>query len=92
MDTSLERTTAAFACAIVCGWYGFSFFFDDPNPKVPLLAGIIAGFGGSWAVMKIWSIICRAVLREDAGRSKPPPVHDSTEARYLPGVPDRESR
>lgn len=86
-----EDPWPAFLCALFCAWPAFWFFFDDPNPKVPFLAALIAGLGGSWLLLKAWRIIAQAMLREDAGRSKPPPVHDSSAGRYLPREPDPES-
>lgn len=69
---TIERATAAFACAIVCGWPGFAFFATDANPKVPLLGGLITGFGGSWILMKGWDwIIWRAENPSPVRPTKP---------------------
>jgi hypothetical protein len=37
-----------FGLAVAFGLFGFWLVSDDPNPKVPLLNGMIFGFGGSW--------------------------------------------
>ena len=80
----IEDPWPAFLCALFCAWPAFWFFFDDPNPKVPFLAALIAGVSGSWVMLNVWRVIVRVVLREDAGPSVPPQVHDLAEARYLP--------
>ena len=43
-------------CAISCviGCFAFYFLADDPNPKVPLFGGLIAGGLGGWGVMYLY--------------------------------------
>ncbi len=50
---SLRRTTWAFILAVLFSIPAFWFFFDEPNPKVPLLWGFATGMFGSWLVLKI---------------------------------------
>jgi hypothetical protein len=43
---------------MACGFGCAAFLALSPypeNPKVPLLGGLIAGFGGSWAVSFLWA-------------------------------------
>ena len=43
-------------CALAC-IYGCTIYvllMDDPNPKVPLFAALIAGFGGCWLTMFLY--------------------------------------
>jgi hypothetical protein len=45
-----------FLAALVCGVIGFALVSNDPNPKVPLVSGLIFGFGGSWlfSFLTVW--------------------------------------
>lgn len=49
----MQRFGMAIQCAISCviGCFAFWAFSPDPNPKVPLFAGLLFGFGGGWLVM-----------------------------------------
>lgn len=54
---SRSDTVLAAKCliAIVLGLIGFSIFYveNDSNPKVPLLAALIFGFGGQWLLWRL---------------------------------------
>jgi len=43
-------------CAMTCafGFLGFWWAFDEPNTAARTLAALIAGFGGTWLVMKLY--------------------------------------
>ena len=48
-----QNIAMAVQCAVSAA-IGCAFFWlvqDDPNPKVPLVAGLAGGFGGGWLVM-----------------------------------------
>jgi len=49
----MKEATRSFCLAIIFAIPAFWFCFDEPNPKVPLLAGAFAGFGGVWLVNRL---------------------------------------
>lgn len=44
-------------CAVSCVVGGCIYYilWPDPNPKVPLFGGLIAGFAAAWALTFLWS-------------------------------------
>lgn len=58
-----------FVFATACGCLAFwsAWIPNDPNPKVPLLLGLVAGHGGLWLAVKLWALAtggisaCRSV-------------------------------
>jgi len=79
VEPTMARTFTAFSIAVVFGSYGFAALSTDPNPKVPILGALVAGFGGSWLVMKGWDwLIWRA------SKSAQPTAHPANAAQEAP--------
>jgi len=53
----------AIQCAIACliGSAVYFLLWPDPNPKVPLIGGLLAGFSGSWAITHGFLWLKRAI-------------------------------
>jgi len=74
IDPLTFRAFVSFCLALEFGIPAFWFFSDDANPKVPLLAGVIAGFGGAWLVWRIIDAVLASPRLWRALRVEPPSV------------------